>query len=174
MVHQHLSMVTIILVNKEKIHIGVGMKLLIELDEEYVKVIDEIKFLVGGRTNRKLQLEIIKAIKNGKPLEQEPTTKNDLAVDRLISDCEKMSFDIEIFNKPLKVVALDAVKNIVKGMSLVTPIRPKGHWIKIELPSRDAHECSECGGLAFLDECGNEKLTDFCPNCGADMREVEE
>jgi hypothetical protein len=50
------------------------MKLLIELDEKYVKNIDKIKFLlVGGRTDhRKLQLEIIKAIKNGKPLEQEP------------------------------------------------------------------------------------------------------
>lgn len=48
------------------------MKLLIELDEEYIKNIDKIKFLVGGRTDRKLQLEIIKAIKNGKPLEQEP------------------------------------------------------------------------------------------------------
>lgn len=48
------------------------MKLLIELDEEYVRAIDKIKFLVGGRTDRKLQLEIIKAIKNGKTLEQEP------------------------------------------------------------------------------------------------------
>ena len=47
------------------------MKLLIELDEEYVKAIDKIKFLVGGRTDRKLQLEIIKAIKNGKPLDLE-------------------------------------------------------------------------------------------------------
>lgn len=47
------------------------MKLLIELDEECVKVIDKIKFLVGGRADRKLQLEIIKAIKNGVPLEQE-------------------------------------------------------------------------------------------------------
>lgn len=48
------------------------MKLLIELDEEYVKVIDKIEFLVGGRTDRKLQLAIIKAIKNSTPLEQEP------------------------------------------------------------------------------------------------------
>ena len=48
------------------------MKLLIELDEECIKAIDKIKFLIGGRTDRKLQLEIIKAIKNGKPIEQEP------------------------------------------------------------------------------------------------------
>lgn len=145
------------------------MKLLIELDEEYVKVIDKIKFLVGGRTDRKLQLEIIKAIKNGVPQEQEPNcseiptgsttkndspkycdrniclrneynnigcdecevtksqepaTKNDLGVDKLLAGCEKMSFEIEIFNKPLRVVALDAVKNIVKGLPSVTPQEP--------------------------------------------------
>lgn len=54
-------------------------------------------------------------------------TKNDLGVDadKLISDCEKMSFDIEFFNKPLKVVALDAVKNIVKDLPSVTPQEPK-------------------------------------------------
>jgi hypothetical protein len=55
----------------------------------------------------------------------------------------------------------------------VTPIRPKGRWIKVELPARDAHECSECGNLAIFDECRNEEmLTDFCPHCGADNREV--
>jgi hypothetical protein len=45
------------------------MKLLIDLDEEYINAIDKIKFLVGGRTYHKLQLEIIKAIKNGTPFE---------------------------------------------------------------------------------------------------------
>ena len=55
---------------------------------------------------------------------KEPTTKNDLGVDKLLSDCEKMSFDIEIFNKPLKVVALDAVKNIVNELPSVTPQEP--------------------------------------------------
>ena len=48
-----------------------------------------------------------------------------------------------------------------------------GHWIKTELPARDAHECSECGGLALVGEYGNEQLTDFCPHCGADMRGEE-
>lgn len=55
---------------------------------------------------------------------KEPTTKNNLAVDKLISDCEKMSFDIDFFNKPLKVVALDAVKNIVNDLPSITSQEP--------------------------------------------------
>ena len=73
--------------------------------------------------------------------EQEPTTKNDLGVDKLLSDCEKMSFDIEIFNKPLKVVALDAVKNIVKDLSSVTPQEPR--WIPVSERLPDIHNYSE-------------------------------
>ena len=61
----------------------------------------------------------------------------------------------------------------IEELPPVIPIRPKGHWIKTELPSRDAHECSECGNLAISDEWGDETLTDFCPNCGAKMEEVE-
>lgn len=69
----------------------------------------------------------------------EPTTKNDLGVDtdKLISDCEKMSFDIEFFNKPLKVVSLDAVKNIVKDLPLITSQELR--WIPVSerLPKED-------------------------------------
>lgn len=58
--------------------------------------------------------------------EYKEPTKNDLGVDtdKLIADCEKMSFDIDFFNKPLKVVALDAVKNIANELPSVTPQEP--------------------------------------------------
>ena len=105
----------------------------------------------------------------------EQTTKNDLGVDKLIADCEKMSFDMEIFNKPLKVVALDAVKNIVKDLSSVTPQEPrKGHWIDegIYADGQSYHSfmCSECEWHHI--EHKNE-IVDFnyCPNCGAEMTE---
>jgi regulator of replication initiation timing len=69
----------------------------------------------------------------------------------------------------------ESPKAKINALPPVTPIRPKGHWIKTELPSRDAHECSECGNLAIFDECRNEEmLTDFCPHCGADMRTSED
>ena len=77
------------------------MKLLIVLDEEYVKAIDKIRFLVGGRTDRKLQLEIIKAIKNGIALEQEPTTKNDLAVEKT-DMIDKSNFSQEQYKTDLQ------------------------------------------------------------------------
>ena len=61
--------------------------------------------------------------------EQDPTTKNDLVVDtdKLIADCEKMSFDFELFGRPTKALLLDAVKNIVKDLPSVTPQEPR--WI---------------------------------------------
>ena len=81
------------------------MKLLIELDEEYVKAIDEIRFLVGGRTDRKLQLEIIKAIKNGKALEQEPI------LDKLKAEIEQLPTSyVEIFTRHSGVKYRDMVE----------------------------------------------------------------
>lgn len=35
----------------------------------------------------------------------------------------------------------------------------------------DIFQCSQCGGLAFVDNCLPYK---YCPNCGAKMKEVED
>ena len=48
--------------------------------------------------------------------------------------------------------------------------RPQGEWIHdthygLKLPE---HKCSECGTWEYSDEESN-----FCPNCGADMRGEE-
>lgn len=52
-----------------------------------------------------------------------------------------------------------------------------GHWINAKVgklfPSND-YKCSECGNILDFDgvNCGRGDAN-FCPNCGADMRETE-
>ena len=55
--------------------------------------------------------------------------------------------------------------------------RKKGKWYKPTgmMPPEHfgRHRCSECERFALHDwKHHKEQLTDFCPNCGADMREV--
>lgn len=163
------------------------MKLLIELDEEYVKAIDKIKFLVGGRTDRSLQLEIIKAIKNGKALEQESTTKNDLGVDA-VSRKAVMNQIFYSTDNSGDVVLGSELRERIARLPSVTPIRPKGHWIWVfdETPStpNSPYEvnyagwvCSCChkfpDDICEWDDPDEPPTYKFCPNCGSDNREVE-
>jgi len=52
--------------------------------------------------------------------------------------------------------------------------RPKGKWILFEnYVGDDSYRCSECKEEALED--GMESYaSNYCPNCGADMRESEE
>ena len=60
------------------------------------------------------------------------------------------------------------------------PERKKGKWIKIpEFCGDDVSgfidnhfSCSECKKEAEINPWGFYILSDFCPNCGVDMREV--
>ena len=64
-------------------------------------------------------------------------------------------------------------RDILEQSQSAQPEREKGEWIVCG----DKHVCSECDEFALCDaydvlETGEyqEKLSDFCPNCGADMR----
>ena len=58
----------------------------------------------------------------------------------------------------------------LKAVPSVLPKAKKGHWIKEDRGRVEySAVCSECGDSTFWSEKSN-----FCPNCGADMREVEE
>lgn len=64
------------------------------------------------------------------------------------------------------------------------PQREKGYWKAIMMSEatgwdcsltggRDEvfeHRCSKCGNAARLDEFGYEILSNFCPDCGEDLR----
>jgi hypothetical protein len=106
----------------------------------------------------------------------EPTTKNDLGVECIV-DVLGSYTDLDI---PYK---REIAENILTKLSSVTPIRPKGHWIG------HREHCENLGvmpsGLGAYEWCSNcdcgidvrewhRNHYNYCPNCGADMREVVE
>ena len=57
----------------------------------------------------------------------------------------------------------------VKQIDAAQPERKRGKWIPVT-NGRGGHECSLCHSYASSFQTGDEWLTDYCPNCGADMR----
>ena len=63
----------------------------------------------------------------------------------------------------------DAVVEELKQLPSAQPERKKGKWIEHEWAEEvggmlvSNYECSEC-------HCWQRETSDFCPNCGADMR----
>lgn len=66
------------------------------------------------------------------------------------------------------------IDKLVNELPSVTPIRPKGHW----MGDSYGYICSNCehslNDLAQSMDYISFSKPKFCPNCGADMREVEE
>ena len=127
--------------------------------------------------------DIYKAIV--KALEQEPTTKNDLAVS---SELDKNSQKLEkgTAKNDLGVDCIvdvlgsytdldipykrEIAENILAKLPSVTPIRPKGHWIKgYTFPDGEYWKCDKCNELIKV-----KYPMHYCNNCGSDNREVEE
>ena len=98
-------------------------------------------------------------------LESISTTKNDLGV-----DCISRQAVLDLINADWKYEGLEIEIN---NLPTVTPIRPKGHWIPIYQGDEIiGYRCSEC---EFGNTFGKGTIgMNYCPNCGADMREVEE
>lgn len=62
-----------------------------------------------------------------------------------------------------------ALANKIADLPSATPIRPKGEWKcdhKIAY-FQDRYVCSECGSEQYFTR---DTITNFCPDCGADMR----
>lgn len=65
----------------------------------------------------------------------------------------------------------DDVYNAIKELP---PIQPKrGRWIKLDMHRGMAdHKCTACKQECYVPTCMGEPMYAYCPNCGADMREV--
>lgn len=70
--------------------------------------------------------------------------------------------------------AISCAESYVRTMPSAQP-RPKGQWLP---DNRNYYEerfvCSVCRKSYEVDTCMGEPTWDFCPGCGADMREVEQ
>ena len=71
------------------------------------------------------------------------------------------------------------IPNAMKSLSLISEelekipaadVRPvkRGKWIPVT-NGRGGHECDQCHNYAPSYQTGEERLSDFCPCCGADM-----
>lgn len=64
--------------------------------------------------------------------------------------------------------ALEIINYKVGDMPPVTPQRPKGKWIEIEIDAGEfIYKCTKCGMRVI-------NPYNYCPNCGADMRGGED
>ena len=134
------------------------------------------------------KLEIAwKAIADGKPLEQEPTTKNDLA-----DDCisRKRAIERLELNFPVSAGAdnskeryryMQALADVqaIRELPPVTPQEPrKGYWISRWYAGHNLHfhVCSECNEEFSCDMETGISIDNYryCPNCGCRMDEPQE
>lgn len=97
-------------------------------------------------------------------------TKNDLAVDCISrADAIKAMQD-----KAKKLTNEDIINGLCGAVAIlyetppITPIRPKGHWIRVtDKRGYLVWECDKCGWQQRFN-------TNYCPDCGSDNREVEQ
>lgn len=88
----------------------------------------------------------------------------DAAIERYCKNCDrrkgikngKWTIVYEIGDGPCRVCIVDVMKCDIEAAPIIYPERNKGRWIDLR--------CSECGQVDM-------SKPNFCPNCGADMRE---
>lgn len=103
---------------------------------------------------------------SGKPNKSEIPTGSD--------DCISRQAVLEIYDEWFATCNIAdrkaSPKAKINALPPVKPIRPKGYWIENapEYQNIDPpYICSECGYMHLI-------KTNYCDQCGADMREVEE
>lgn len=77
--------------------------------------------------------------------------------------------DGEHFTEPWMVVDVEDIQKLPPAI----PTRPKGQWICIDDYHIGKFKCSVCQTEGFPNTVMYEPIWNYCPNCGADMREGE-
>ena len=94
------------------------------------------------------------------------------AIDAIIDNAPTVELDESIIQAVLNKRCMTAVTN--EYIVALHNKRPTGHWIKEttdDLPVPFEHiVCSNCKKEAIVDDWYCYVKSDYCPNCGADMR----
>lgn len=62
------------------------------------------------------------------------------------------------------------VRCVLTELPSAQPDRKNGTWVPVT-NGRGGHECDQCHNYAPSYSTGEERLSDYCPNCGAKMGE---
>ncbi len=69
----------------------------------------------------------------------------------------------------------DDILEIIERQPTIEPERKTGNWLPDNINYyEERYVCSECKISYKVDTCMGEPLWNFCPNCGADMRQEGE
>ncbi len=146
-----------------------GMKIIIDIPKETYNEISESTTIKCGEV---FAQKLLKYIKNGIPLEQEPcddAIRRQAVLDVLDKNkysnkfCEEHHIDWSI--------NLGMAHIVVNDLPSVNPKERTGHWINSNIPNEE-YVCSECGGACwYYDYRAKVAKSKFCPNCGCRMVE---
>ena len=149
----------------------------------------EIEELSGNNADKILNIarDIYKTAfvrgRNSMTWEQEPTTKNDLAVDCIDRAQAQTEIELNASRYTLAkergsmgkiewgglLIKVGEAVDIIRSLPPVTPTRKKGHWIITNDYLTAAYETIDYVKCSC---CGEESLEegDYCPNCGSFMK----
>ncbi len=140
------------------------MKLIIDIPKKTYNEISESTTIKCGEV---FAQKLLKYIKNGIPLEQEPC---DNAISRqAVLDLAKKGV----------LVSNGNYKSVCKAINELPPVKlqePKtGHWIEKDGFDGDVYyDCSECGeSWTTIEGTPWQNGMDYCPNCGCLMDRTE-
>lgn len=107
-----------------------------------------------------------------KALKREPST-DAVSRSKAIEETLKYRMTSGVTNQGTWNECVDTIARTLADLDAlptVTPERPKGEWIRVD---NTKCKCSKCEVIHMIAQYPSGHI-DWCPNCGADMREVSE
>lgn len=97
------------------------------------------------------------------------------AVEALAYHADKYVIDSDVHEVHGFRTGLAVAERQLSLVPSAQPERKMGKWIKLDAHAHLAdHKCSACGQECYVPTCMGDPMYDYCPNCGARMKEGEE